>query len=738
MPGSKVVAPEVVSATAAGRFAGGLLVFGSLATFVTIFGREGPSAGSTADLWVGVAVGLVGAGALVAPWNRWGHTSTLVLLPGVFVLLAAGNYADPDPYIAGIFFVVLAMWTGLCHRRYTTLALSPVIAAVYFFPLNARPHLPTLTSSTIIITAVAVTLGELLGALRDRLGHAQVGLIEAKERRFAALVQRSADVTMVFDGQAEITYVSPSARQVFGYRPEEVEGRSLADFMGWGFEGLGDDALKSILHHSAGESFDDVAEFRIRHRDGHWVDTEAVAQDRLDDPDIAGIVVHIRDIGQRKLLERDLQRQAYHDDLTGLPNRSRFREQLDDAVHRGERVTVVFLDLDGFKLINDTAGHDRGDEVLRLVAQRFQRVLDDSAMLARFGGDEFALLLPEDGPSAEAVCESLIATLEDPFRIARTDARLGASAGIAVYTGVESADDLIRNADTAMYAAKADRGRRIVWYEPSMRTRILERIDTLALLRDGLASGDFVLHYQPAIDLASGAPCGAEALVRWLHPDLGLVMPAGFIDVAEESGLIVELGTWVMRTACCDAADWQHGRGRGRGVAVNVSVRQFQAPDFLQTVQSALDDSGLDPALLTIEITESVLIADIDAAAARLGELSDAGITIALDDFGTGYSSLSYLQRLPFDTLKIDKSFIDRVATERQDLALVRTINRLGHDLGLVTLVEGIETAEQAAIARSIGCDQAQGFFYGRPMPLGDLLAQWDHRRSAQVAHANN
>jgi len=260
----------------------------------------------------------------------------------------------------------------------------------------------------------------------------------------------------------------------------------------------------------------------------------------------------------------------------------------------------------------------------------------------------------------------------------------------------------------------------------------------LALLRDGLSSDDFVLHYQPAIDLASGAPCGAEALVRWLHPDLGLVMPAGFIDVAEESGLIVELGNWVMHTACHDAAGWQHGRGRGRGVAVNVSVRQFQAPGFVQTVRSALDASGLDPALLTIEITESVLIADIDAAAARLGELSAAGITIALDDFGTGYSSLSYLQRLPFDILKIDKSFIDRVATERHDLALVRTINRLGHDLGLVTLVEGIETAEQAAIARSIGCDQAQGFFYGRPMPLGDLLEQWDHSRSAQVAHSNS
>ena len=727
---------EVVSANTAGRFAGGLLIFGSISTFATIFGHL-DSPARPGDVAAGVLAAVIGGLALVAPWNRWGRAWTLVLLPGVFGLLALGNHADPDPYIAGIFFVVVAMWTGLCHRRFTTLALSPVIAACYWFPLAAGPHLPTLASSTVIITAVAVTLGELRGLLRDRLGEAQVRLSDAKERRFAALVQRSADVTMVFDRDAVITYVSPSVQQVLGYRPEEVQGMALADFVGWGFEGLGEDALSSILHHSAGESFDDVAEFRILHRDGRFVDTEAVAQDRLDDPDIAGIVVHIRDIHQRKSLERDLQRQAYHDELTGLPNRSLFRERLEQAVGRGESVTVVFVDLDGFKLVNDTAGHDRGDQVLRLVAQRFLRVLDDATTLARFGGDEFALLLPE-GVDPEQVCQQLIATLEDPFRIARTDARLGASAGLAAYTGVESADDLIRNADTAMYAAKADRSTRIVWYEPAMRTRILERIDTLALLRDGLVAGDFVLHYQPAIDLATGRPCGAEALVRWLHPELGLVMPSAFIDVAEESGLIVDLGRWVLRTACHDAAAWQVGPSAGRGVAVNVSVRQFQSSGLVEDVRETLASSGLDPRLLTIEITESVLIADIDAAASRLAELSELGVQLALDDFGTGYSSLSYLQRLPFDMLKIDKSFIDQVTTERNDLALVRTINRLGHDLGLLTLVEGIETPAQAAIARTIGCDQAQGFFYGRPVPIDDLLTGWSRSHDAPYVHSNN
>lgn len=723
----------VVSASAAGRIAGGLLLLGSAATFATTTGRTPGSPQRTADVWVGALAAGAGLVALSAPWDRWGRSATLLLLPGVFALLAFGNYENPDPYIAGIFFVVIAMWTGLCHRRYTTLALSPVIAFCYWWPLSLGPHLSTLVSSTVIITVAAVIIGEVLGAMQDNLRTAQENLLEAKERRFAALIQRSADVTMIFDKAGIVTYVSPSVREVLGYRVCDLEGRAISEFVDVLVDGLVGDALSAILHHSEGETFDDVAEFRIRHRCGRWIDVEAVAQDRLDDPDIAGIVVHIRDIHQRKQLERDLHRQAYHDELTGLPNRSLFRDRLEESMDRGERATVIFLDLDGFKVVNDSAGHDRGDDLLRLVARRFLSAVDPSVTLARFGGDEFAALVT-DGPRVAAeVCTQLLDTLAAPYSIAGSDVLIGASAGVATAAGGESANDLIRNADTAMYAAKADRGTRVAWFEPAMRARVLDRLDTEVMLREGLARDEFVLHYQPEVDLATGEPCATEALVRWRHPEHGLVMPGAFIDVAEDSGLIVALGEWVLRTACADAVGWQAHDGRGRGVAVNVSVRQFQGADFVGSVRRALYDSGLDPGLLTVEITESVLIADIDAAAARLSELSALGVSIALDDFGTGYSSLSYLQRLPFDILKIDKSFIDEVTTDAHALALVRTINRLGHDLGLRTLVEGIEHADQAAVVRSIGCDYAQGYHFGRPVPLADLEAAWSRPRSAIV-----
>ena len=725
-------AAVVVSPTAAGRFAGALLLFGAATTLLTVLEQGPASPGRSVNTLVALLAAMVGVVALVTPWARWPPAATLTLVPVVFVLLAAGNLSHPDPYVAGIFFIVLAMWTGLCHRRFTTLALSPIIAFVYWYPLSRGAHLPTLESSTVTITVVAVLVGEVLGALTERLGAARDRLIDAQSRRFEALVQHSADVTLIFDRAGVITYVSPTVRQIFGYTEADIEGFTTADLAGQWIDGLDRHALDDVADRDEGDPFDDVSELRVLHADGHWVDAEAVVQDRLDDVDIQGVVVHIRDIHLRKELERDLHRQAYHDELTGLANRSLFRDRVNDAVQHGAPFAVIFLDLDGFKVINDSAGHDRGDEVLRLVAQRFRSAIEADVTLARFGGDEFAVLVPVTARAPGAICRTLVETLRDPFAIGGSGVSIGASAGIAEYTGTESADDLIRNADTAMYVAKSD-GRDMVWYEPSMREHILERLDTESMLRQGLETGAFAVHYQAEVDLCTGLTSGVEALVRWNHPTLGLVMPAAFIDVAEDSGLILALGAWVMHTACRDAASWQATIGTGRGVAVNVSVRQFQAPDFVDTVRSALLASTLDPTLLTVEITESVLIADNDTAAATLRELSELGVSIALDDFGTGYSSLRYLQRLPFDILKIDKSFIDNVTTEPHDLALVRTINRLGHDLGLRTLVEGIETEEQAALVTELGCDFAQGYFFGRPVPLEQLRIDWSRQHDAVV-----
>jgi PAS domain S-box-containing protein len=338
----------VVAASTAGRVAGGLLIFGALSTFAAVWSGSASNLDPARNLWIGGIVGAIGVVSLVVPWNRWGQASTLVLLPPVFVLLAYGNYANPDPYLAGIFFVVIAMWAGLCHTRTVTRLLAPAIAVCYWYPLSVQPHLDTLDVSAVIITAICVTIGEVLGLMRAQLEAVQQRLLEARERRFAALVRRSADVTLVVDPEGVIRYVSPAAQSTFGYPPEAIEGHSLAHFADQ-LQQVDHDEILHLLSGAARPSvFDEVGEVRIRHADGHWVDVESVAQDHLDDPDVAGIVVHLRDIGGRKRLERDLQFQAFHDELTQLPNRTLFREMVSEQISGGGPVVVAFLDLDGF------------------------------------------------------------------------------------------------------------------------------------------------------------------------------------------------------------------------------------------------------------------------------------------------------------------------------------------------------------------------------------------------------
>ncbi len=338
--------------------------------------------------------------------------------------------------------------------------------------------------------------------------------------------------------------------------------------------------------------------------------------------------------------------------------------------------------------------------------------------------------------------------MDAPFRIGPSQVQISASAGVATWplSGAGSSaagrrrDDapgrgdpvrhgaaaLIRDADTAMYVAKTSRPNAAVHYRPEIREQLLARLNTESELRSGLERDEFVVHYQPKVHVRTGEIHGAEALVRWRHPELGLVGPSRFIDVAESSGMIVRLGARVLDMACVDAAAWQDvPGGRHRSVAVNVSPRQFQEAGFVPLIRFALERSGLDPTLLTIEVTESLLMRDIDSVSRTLQELRDLGVSLALDDFGTGYSSLSYLQRLPFDMLKIDRSFIEHATTRPGDLALVQTINRLGHDLGLRTLAEGIETPAQAQLAATIGCDLAQGYLYSPPVSLGEINERW-------------
>ncbi|HEV3231651.1 MAG TPA: EAL domain-containing protein [Candidatus Dormibacteraeota bacterium] len=425
-----------------------------------------------------------------------------------------------------------------------------------------------------------------------------------------------------------------------------------------------------------------------------------------------------------------MQHQAFHDPLTGLPNRALFLDRLSGSLRRarrevGSHLAVLFIDLDRFKVVNDSLGHAAGDELLVEVGTRLQGCIREIDTAARLGGDEFAVLVDDPRDTGEAVLlvERLLERLRPPFHIGGKAVSVGAAVGVAMATGREEASELLRNADLAMYRAKAAGGGRYAVFEPGMHAEVLHRLDLEGELRRAVAEGEFVLHYQPVIDLVTGAATGAEALVRWNHPERGLVMPADFIPVAEETGLIVPLGRWVLEEAARQATGWQHlvGRGRRFEISVNLSARQLQGPDLPGQVAASLKSSGLDPECLTLELTETSLMQDTEGTIEQLHGLKKLGIRLAIDDFGTGYSSLGYLKRFPIDALKIDRSFVTGIGRGSEESALAGAIITLAETLRLVTVAEGIEEVGQLAELRRLNCRRGQGYLFSKPMPPADL-----------------
>lgn len=429
-----------------------------------------------------------------------------------------------------------------------------------------------------------------------------------------------------------------------------------------------------------------------------------------------------------QLATMEIEHLAYHDALTGLPNRPLFVDRLivalAQATRADQKLAVFFLDLDRFKDINDSLGHSIGDSLLKVVAERIRRCVRDGDTVARFGGDEFTLLIPrvEQVEDVAKIAQKIIETLKIPFVINEQELFVTTSIGISIFPndGVDP-ETLVRNADSAMYRAK-DQGRdNYQLYAPAMNARALERLALENTLRRALKQKELVVHYQPLIELATGSITGVEALVRWQHPELGLLLPAHFVSAAEVSGLIIPIGDWVLRTACRQAYVWNKRLDTQLTVSVNLSARQFSQQDLLAQIRSALQETGLDPSLLELEITESNAMQNAENTIHTLRDLKIAGVSISMDDFGTGYSSLNYLKRFPIDTLKLDQSFVRDVATDATDAAIVSAVIAMAHSLNLKVVAEGVETAEQLAFLSQRHCDIIQGFYFSAPMPAEEL-----------------
>ena len=578
---------------------------------------------------------------------------------------------------------------------------------------------------------VALALGALgaISAVWMGLSMRRAGIRHAST--FQSLVHNASDMITLVDERGAIAYQSPSSKRIVGAGGDALVGSTFRDLVH-----RDDRAFFDGLVANATAQPDAIVEgqFRLRHADGSIRYVDAIISNLTTDPAVAGLVFNTRDVTDRFRLEKELEQRAFYDSLTGLPNRAVFRDRLEHALARAGRdrsgqIAVLLLDLDGFKVVNDSMGHDAGDELLVAVGRRISATCRVSDTVSRLGGDEFAVLLEDAVSEVSAVqlAGRLQERLAAAFEIRNREVFVGASIGVALVDDASvRPEDLVRNADTAMYAAKtAGKGRHAV-FQPEMHERTVEFFEIKADLKRAIERREFALHYQPIVNLETEQICGVEALVRWEHPKRGLVMPGTFISVAEETGMIGQLGVWVLGEACRQAAAWRASVPGASSLTMNVnlSTRQLLEPDLVVRVAEVLRESGLDTAALTLEMTEGALMQDPDSTAQKLRALKQLGIELALDDFGTGSSSLAHLRQFPIDVLKIDKSFVDDVAREDGDAAaLVRGIVELARTLRLGTVAEGVESPTQVTALRRTNCERAQGYLFGRPVPPAELEA---------------
>jgi diguanylate cyclase (GGDEF)-like protein/PAS domain S-box-containing protein len=545
------------------------------------------------------------------------------------------------------------------------------------------------------------------------------------EARFGALVRHASDLITVVDPDTTVTYQSPSIERILGLTASDVLGRRFDRLV---TEGDRLPLARAVGAAAGGEAAQPL-ECSLSHADGSVRQFEILFTNLIEEEHVGGILLNARDVSERKAFEAELTHQAFHDDVTGLANRAMFTERVRQAIARGRReerdLALLFLDLDDFKMINDSLGHAAGDEVLVEVARRLDANVRGADTAARFGGDEFAVLLEDlaDTHDAADAAQRILELLAEPMDAGHREVGLRGSLGISVALAGDprSAEDLIRDADAAMYIAKREGKGAYRLFEPTMHEDVLARLELRTDLQRALDTGQLELHYQPVVRLVDASISGVEALLRWRHPEKGLISPVNFIPIAEETGLIVPIGRWVLHEGCRHARRLEAGGSTAR-MSINLSLKQLQHSDIVADVRAALEESGLDPKRLVLEITESVLMDDTELAVQRLQDLKALGVALALDDFGTGYSSLSYLSRFPVDILKMDRSFLQEGSSPEAH-SLATAVVGLGATLALEVVAEGIEHAEQWDTLRELGCELGQGFLFARPMDADASVA---------------
>ena len=692
---------------------------------------------SAAGAWVALATGLLLVGDLHAAWNAGKAQALTGVTHGVcYALLAVAAQAD---YLGAS---RIDRRSGLRPWSWGDAGILPFAGLLMAMGILVYDRAPAWREPGVLLLFVVCAAGLLLIG-RQLLATREVARFEANaartaaEARFSSLVRNSSDAIAIAAEDGRLFYVTPSAERVFGLRPEELVGRRMTELVALEDRARLQELFSTSLAQAGASA---TLELRVpRGKDRHRI-IEMVATNLLTEPSVAGCVLNIRDVTDRKGLEDQLRRLAFHDPLTLLANRALFRDRVEHALavsrRRGNRVAAIFVDLDNFKKINDSMGHGEGDRVLRATAQRLSKCTRNGDTVARLGGDEFAILT-EDAAHADDVIEvaaRIVEALKEPFPFAGSSLRVAASVGVAFADEADGVEELLRNADVAMYHAKEQGKSRYAVFQPEMQREVQDRLRIEADLTRAIHRNELRLLYQPIVDLGSGYLLGVEALVRWQHPERGLIPPAEFIEVAEETGQVVGLGRWVLHEACREVREWQRRMPLGKQlrVAVNVSGQQLQGGDLVAEVTGALEHTGLDAGALVIEMTESVVMQNTEETFAKLSRLKRLGVRIAIDDFGTGYSSLSYLHRFPIDILKIDRSFVQRLGEERDGTELARAIITLGETLGLEVVAEGIEYEHQLRELVELGCVAGQGYYYSRPALLREI--EYSHHAKLRKA----